>query len=341
MEGDARDAGAGTSEQTTTSSLNRNISHLDLSRWMTAVALAAVVRTTAQHPFNVALARKRLNRETVGVVDVLREGYRVGAAGADGTMARGVRALYRGWGVCVAGNVVGECLYLSILEHVRHHMPVGSEVVRDASGGALGDLCSLAVCTPLAVVCNRQMTAGFGMAASNAYEPAVRVVARLRKSESGLIRGLYAGLGASLYVVPASAIWWGTYGVVKRGLYTAAAPFLDSSASSMWSPTSSTDNPVLNALAGVAAALVTTTATNPFMVVRTRLQALDDQSPRVRQEGLLRRSRTVRVARDLVQHEGYRGLLKGLRVNAAVAAIDGLLFSSVYEITKWISDRTL
>jgi hypothetical protein len=42
-----------------------------------------------------------------------------------------------------------------------------------------------------------------------------------------------------------------------------------------------------------------------------------------------------------VRHEGYGAFFKGLRVNAAVAALDGLLFSSVYELTKWVSDRTL
>jgi hypothetical protein len=333
-----------------TSSLTRNISHLDQMRWMQAVALSALLRTMLQHPLNVALARKRIHRRFVTLRAVLGESYAVGAsaAGARRPFWAGVRSMYRGFGVCVVGNIIGECLYLAILEHVRHKFPSDSSVVRDAVGGATGDLASLVVLTPLSVVCNRQMTAGFGMASNLAYESAPAVVRRLAAGPSGALRGLYAGFVASLYVVPASAIWWGSYGVIKSAAYSSATPYLSRVPSerlpaALESLKSTSDNPLLNGFAGVTAALVTTTVTNPFMVVRTRMQVLDENAAAA-QRGttwLTRRSRIARVCNDLVLHEGYRAFFKGLRVSASVAALDGLIFSSIYEFTKWFSDRTL
>eukprot|EP00672_Neobodo_designis_P025690 CAMPEP_0174844270 /NCGR_PEP_ID=MMETSP1114-20130205/11002_1 /TAXON_ID=312471 /ORGANISM="Neobodo designis, Strain CCAP 1951/1" /LENGTH=330 /DNA_ID=CAMNT_0016078505 /DNA_START=30 /DNA_END=1019 /DNA_ORIENTATION=+ len=315
-------------ERAETTALTRNIEHLDQLRWMQAIALSAMVRTTLQHPLNVAAARKRVHRDYVPLRTVLAEGYSAG----------GTRALYRGLGVCIAGNVIGECLYLGALEHTRHRLPFESTVVRDALGGAAGDAASLVVCTPFAVVCNRQMTAGYGMASKNVYESVPRTVARLARSEQGALRSLYAGFAASLYVLPASGVWWGSYGVFKEGLYAAAGgPLLAiAESSSKQSLLSATDNPAINGCAGVLAALATATVTNPFNVVRTRMQVgTGDAAVAGESSALLRRSKIARVCADLVRNEGYGAFLKGLRVNAAVAAFDGLLFSSVYELTKW------
>jgi len=121
------DAGVGSKESTaatTTTALTRNIEHLDQLRWMQAIALSAVVRTTLQHPLNVAAARKRVHRDYVPLRAVLAEGYAAGGGG----VAAGIRALYRGLGVCIVGNVIGECLYLGALEHTRHRVPLESSV---------------------------------------------------------------------------------------------------------------------------------------------------------------------------------------------------------------------
>eukprot|EP00742_Colponemidia_sp_Colp-10_P016966 GILJ01019485.1.p1 GENE.GILJ01019485.1~~GILJ01019485.1.p1 ORF type:complete len:473 (+),score=40.53 GILJ01019485.1:325-1743(+) len=189
---------------------------------------------------------------------------------------------------------------------------------------------------------------------------------RKRVDVSCGLKGWYAGLSASLVMLPASGLWWGSYGQLKRAVYGVASPRLekindsrqtseDISIVSITTATdtlsssahhhphqhhpsspkiitteelretlsmghlpldnhhhhhphhfthsaadggktvtltqkqqhhapvpwylSSTDNPILNGLAGVMATLITTVLYNPVSVIRTRLQALPPPLP--------------------------------------------------------------
>jgi hypothetical protein len=349
---------ASSAERTT--SLTRSLRHLDMLTWMTYIALSAAVRTVLQHPLNLATARRRVHRDNnVTVRGVLRdtynEAFRASAqSSAAVRRARAVRAMYRGLGVAIVGNVVGECAYLGTLEVIREHFPVEHATVRDGIGGASGDALSLVLCTPLSVLCNRQMTAGVGMAADNKYEGAAASARTVVGSGAQRrLRGLYAGFGASLYVLPASATWWMSYGAVKHAMYGAVVSVAGANngdqqagASGIVSfLSSSEDNPLLNGAAGATASLVTVGVFNPFTVVRTRLQVLAG-SPALAASELEHagtwygRSATLRVCADLLRHEGPRAFWKGTSANVLMAVVDGIIFSNVYELTKWYSDHT-
>lgn len=338
----------------------------------------------------------------------------------------GVRGCYRGVGAALLCNLLGETSYLFTLEamkeYVEHTRGSNAASVEHADGataattaagrgssayaeenifaassysaalGAMcGDLVALLLVSPLVIVCNRQMTAGYSMASANAYStvpqtlrnvwglhqkkpasaagtaavaaaapPPVRRVERVRRGFSGL----YQGLSAGLLRIPSSGCWWGMYTKSKEALYTVAAPTLaaweqesrEASAAakpqSMWQHNwllSPTDNPLLNALAGIAASTCTTLLFNPIAVIQTRQQALP---PRFWEERALgsavARKRTWRsslpfrrvyhVANDLVRKEGVRGFFKGAPANVSVAVLDGVIFTLLFEFTKLGSD---
>ena len=342
----------------------------------------------------------------------------------------------------------------------QQQLSAASQARIDATAGMVGDVTAILVCTPLSVAVNRQMTAGYGLnrgaaytslrgtlrgmwgangsgggGASTSSSVGASITASSSSSSSSVsvwrmdaagaragLKGWYAGLSASLFMLPASGLWWASYGQLKRGVYAAAGPHLDclaerhrqrlsrggggdrgevdpletsfsSSPSSSSHSThaaappasapvsstyagapwylSSTDNPILNGFAGVLATLITTVAYNPVSVLRTRLQALPPPPPRTASSSLpssssypssssasaaavvgasasafaaaVRRgpggTRAGALARDLIAREGYRGFFKGALTNASVSVVDGLLFATLYELTKYGSDR--
>lgn len=353
----------------------------------------------------------------------------------------GVRGVYRGVGAALLCNLAGETSYLFTLEAIKEYVanpkargsgskahsdsPTSSSVASSSStqellqtedagslfaassssaavGAMCGDLVALLLVSPLVIVCNRQMTAGYSMASANTYttiprtlrtvwglyqqSPATastaaassspastrsagRRVSRFRRGFSGL----YQGLSAGLLRIPSSGCWWGLYTKSKEAVYTVAAPTLarweqehrEATATAAVSPPSSTsfwqhnwllsptDNPLLNALAGILASVSTTLIFNPIAVIQTRQQSLPPHF--WTQEGAAQASASVtqhrrswksslpfrrvyHVANDLVRKEGLRGFLKGAPANIAVAVMDGIIFTLLFEFTKLGSD---
>lgn len=255
--------------------------------------------------------------------------------------------MFRGLGVCVLGNVLGESSYLLTLEAVREYLPAYVHTSqRDFMAGVSADAVALALCTPLSVICNRQMTAGFGLANENVYKNAVGTLRDVTSQRRGYLN-LYAGVSVGLLMVPAGGMWWGIYGYSKATLYALGAPFLKDDRDekrkgdgkgplerifdTRWLR-SATDNPLINGVAGTLASAVTTTIYNPITVIRTRMQATNSDSA----SGRIRK-----LCRELVQREGPSAFFKGTSVNVSAAVLDGLVFALLYEMTKLGSDATI
>ena len=290
--------------------------------------------------------------------------------------ARGVRAVYRGFGVAVLGNVIGETSFMLVLEVVqsleRDTRTGAPSPMASMAGGMLGDFFAFVLTAPLCVACNRQITAGFGLGRDNVYRPLPQTLrdiwglnqtavtspppARLQYYLRGM-QGLYAGAAATIAMMPAAGIWWATYNYLKVQAYTGAAPRLHEEAkscASWWCRwfMSPTDNPLINAAAGVVASVTTATAFTPLMVVRTRLQTVHpstfESAPLLGRSGAnfaakrfhaMYHSRISLISRAILRNEGPRGFFKGTSANISVSIIDGLVFSMVYELTKYGSDR--
>ena len=192
-------------EKPATTALTRSLSDLDHSRWFGLVALSAAVRTTLQHPINLAIARKRVNREKTTVVRIWSQSVQQG----------GFSSLYRGFPLAFSGSIVAEIVYVGVLEFLRERFPARSSLTRDMAAGFTSDLATLCVCLPIFVACNRQMTAGWGLTTHEHLSAAKTFRAAWRTQRWG---GVYAGFSASLFAVPSSALWWGLYGKAKKCL---------------------------------------------------------------------------------------------------------------------------
>jgi len=325
----------------TSTSVSRGWSNLHLPTWLGLMVASTTVRSTLSHPLHVVLVRKRISaeRHPPTLLSMLRLIYR-----GDGAKPT-IRNLYRGFGAAAFGNGLGEVSYLMTLEFGRDRLldVVPMTATRDAVSAAIADLIAIVLCTPLSVICTRQMTAGYGMAKDMPYANSAATTRQIWSAAAdgsvwGGVRGLYAGFSAGLVKVPASALWWASYGQLKVLLYGAAERTWgrDDEGTRQLVGTnwfaSTSDNPLINGAAGIAASALTTVVYNPVTVVETRLQSLD---PAQHRKGW----RVVGIARDLVRHEGWRGFYKGTYVNVGVAVIDGLLFSFMYELTKLGSDK--
>ncbi len=137
-------------------------------------------------------------------------------------------------------------------------------------------------------------------------------------------RALFKGLGPTLVgTVPAKSINFYTYGNGKRIIAEAAHV--------------SQDTPWVQLAAGVAAGLVTSTATNPIWLIKTRLQL--DKNNADASRGVERQYKnSVDCVRQVLRNEGVRGLYKGMTASYLGAA-ESTLHWLLYEQMKRALER--
>lgn len=143
----------------------------------------------------------------------------------------------------------------------------------------------------------------------------ISIVGAIRRNEG--IFALFRGLGPNLAgFVPATALKFLLYGNTK----TALVGF------------TGTENGWTHLSAGMVAGVVTCTATNPFWVIKTRLQLDQSWDPAVG-----RRSRRYRNSMDCVKEtvrqEGVRGLYKGLSASY-IGTFETAVQWTLYEYLK-------
>lgn len=159
------------------------------------------------------------------------------------------------------------------------------------AGGGAGAVAVVA-CAPLDVIKIRFQVQGAAMH-SQLYTGIVPTLRRIHREEG--VRGLFRGLGPSLWTVPLFwGIWWCTYDTGKRLLGVAAGE-----SGEAWQ----------HGLSAMGAAVVSDVATNPFWVVRTRMIA--DVYHR-EEMNMLRHKSTLGLMRHIARHEGVIALYRGL-----------------------------
>ncbi|KJZ71306.1 hypothetical protein HIM_09316 [Hirsutella minnesotensis 3608] len=133
-------------------------------------------------------------------------------------------------------------------------------------------------------------------------------------------RALFKGLGPNLIgVVPARSINFFVYGNGKRAI------------SQYWN--GGQEAPWVHLLAGVAAGVATSTATNPIWMVKTRLQL--DKNVAERSGGAMRRQyrNSYDCVRQIVRHEGLAGLYKGMSASY-LGVVESTMQWMLYEQMK-------
>ncbi len=125
----------------------------------------------------------------------------------------------------------------------------------------------------------------------------IQILASVYRQEGP--RALFKGLGPNLVgVVPARSINFFTYGNGKRVM----AEYLNNGEETAW----------VHLSAGALAGIVTSTATNPIWMVKTRLQL--DKSVAAKSGGVTKRQykNSLDCIRQILRDEGIRGLYKGM-----------------------------
>ena len=139
------------------------------------------------------------------------------------------------------------------------------------------------------------------------------IVCAILKEEG--FRGLYRGFGSSVATfVPSSALWWGSYGMYQKLLWSALygnpaqqqqqdASAGPGSSAAPARPTSTQQVVLVQSLASVMAGATSSVLTNPLDLIKTRIQVANKQ---------LGQSATFRsVLGDILRQEGLAGLLRG------------------------------
>ena len=175
--------------------------------------------------------------------------------------AEGFRALYKGFGVSLFGVAVGP-IYLTTLEVVRSEVnklspmlnlsPATGAAFSQFVAGGCASLISQTVVVPLDVVTQRRMV----MSSATGASPWM-MAKDIARNEG--IRGFFRGYTASILTyAPSSALFWGCFGLFR--------PLIDQP------DLVPTQQVLVSGISGALAGIVSSSATNPIDVVRTRMQ---------------------------------------------------------------------
>ncbi|KAJ2380922.1 Pyrimidine nucleotide transporter, mitochondrial [Coemansia sp. RSA 2611] len=204
------------------------------------------------------------------------------------------------------------------------HMPVAVERHVEPwlhfVAGGLGGMAGAIATSPLDVLRTRQQLHGtrsthaapHGSMFARALRPLVATGGVLKELcvREG-VRGWFAGLGPALVgIVPSRAIQFFTYANSKQAL-------------AQWR---GGESPGVQLTAAAVAAIVTTTATSPIWMVKTRMQLARDAY-----------AGSLACLRAIVEKEGVRGLYKGTSaayLGASESAIQWMLYEQLKRVAR-------
>ncbi|EEP80973.1 conserved hypothetical protein [Uncinocarpus reesii 1704] len=140
-------------------------------------------------------------------------------------------------------------------------------------------------------------------------------------------RGLFSGFGATaIRDAPYAGLYVVFYEQSKRNLATLLAPPASPSADAPRAPTSTA---TINFISGALAAGLATTLTNPFDVVKTRVQLMPHKYRNM-----------MRATRLMLREDGVRSLFGGLGLRMGRKALSSALAWTVYEeLIMWADKR--
>jgi hypothetical protein len=324
---------------------NRGLDDIHAPTWLLFTTTTSLIGFSIQYPAYLAMTRRQANPqlENKTTVRLLADMYH-----ANG---RSPKVWFRGLPSLLVGIAGAEIGYLWTYEWFRNKngssplvdlfggREAASQAALDGTAGFIADAITTVGYVPFAVIANRQMCAGVGVAASMKYESALTTWKHATNGPQGA-RGMFVGLSPSLLMSTHSFYWWAVYGTLKERLYAAARPHLPALEEKCpWLPrlaVSQKDNVVLNCMAAIVAGTSTAVIWNPVAVVRTRMQVAVSAS----ENGVHVAAPRMRdVFASVWKQEGVRGFMKGSCVAAATAVVEASLFATIYETGKFVAQE--
>jgi solute carrier family 25 protein 39/40 len=299
------------------------------SNSMSAIACAFPDRSTAMQELDKTRNHGRMGGLWDGVIKIGR--------------AEGRRGLWRGLTPTLIMTVPSQVTYMTCYDSFRHYFmsldsspratsktPSFSNIsshtlMSSLASGALARGISATLVTPLELLRTRLQASSSTSASRNLTSILVELGSQVRREGPTV---MFRGLVPTLYRdVPFSAIYFAGYESMKRVLTGSGlgegnaddgrgkefgVAFISGSTS------------------GILAALLT----QPFDLIKTRLQAEEAQSNK-------RMSGMFTVWKQIVQNDGYAGLFRGLSPRVAkVAPACGIMIASFEFIGRWLQERT-
>ena len=231
-----------------------------------------------------------------------------------------LRLLWRGVVPSILRTGVGSALYFGLLHQLRAAAPSPASNTAHLATGALARVAAGLVVNPFTVLKVR-----FESSAYPPY-PSLAAAARHTLARDGY-RAFFAGAAVTAARdAPYAALYVLGYERAKDALGRFAGA---GTAGTDASPAGGLAAAAVHFAAGVGAAVVATTLTNPFDAVKTRVQL----APTARGGGAggVHVLRAARAARAMVRDEGWRSLFAGLSLRLGRKAVSSALAWTVYE----------
>lgn len=266
------------------------------------------------------------------------------------------RSLFQGVGIVLSLAVPARIIYLTVLETSREYIssqlnttsrgkqgrimeqPMIQTISTGIAGGLAG-VCSQLIVVPMYVLSQKQMIMSPTVFRTHGGIWTV-ITNEIRTTQHGFWKPLYKGFGLSLLSsLPTGCSWWAVYGLCQHSLRdTLFGRESRDRSNTNQIVRSLMEKGIVQILSGISAGIVAGTMTQPFDVVRTRIQVglMSDFSPG-RHRTCLNSYRAV--TRDVFHKFGLRGFYKGLTQRVAYISVWGTIVSAVYEYIKWMSLR--
>ncbi|KAI9221354.1 mitochondrial carrier domain-containing protein [Blastocladiella britannica] len=229
---------------------------------------------------------------------------------------RGIPGLWRGTAPTVLRNVPGSAFYFYFLHHLRSAFSRTQVVSRDSanmiSGAAARGTAGL-IFMPISVIKVRYESSQY------AYTSVIGAARGIVQLEG--VRGLFAGVGATtMRDVPYAGIYVALYEQLKAAARTAAITAGGDPAAPASAATTMA--------CGVAAGTLATCVTQPFDLLRTRVQLSPQQYPN-----------SLVAARKVLAAEGVRGFFSGMVPRLVRKPLHAAITWTVYEaVVRAIED---
>lgn len=279
----------------------------------------------------------------------------------------GLRGFYKGFGTSLMGTIPARALYMASLEVTKSN--VGTAFVElgfsettavaaaNASAGVTSAMAAQLVWTPIDVVSQRLMVQGSGGSKtvlanlnSESYRNGFDAFRKILCADGA--RGFYRGFGISILTyAPSNAVWWTSYSMVHRLIWSAFGNYIGKSSSTSSSNYRNEknvcggggggfrpDSKTMVAVQGLSAVLasgVSAIVTMPLDTIKTRLQVLDAE-----ENGRRRPLTFAQTVRNLVKEGGLVACYRGLGPRWASMSMSATTMITTYEFLKRMSTKS-